>query len=502
MRLASSRLRAFDRSVWLPPLIGAAILLLISIVALVAPAALRGSSVLAAACALFLLAYVAWPKPTLLVFALFVLFYHTIGRWLTPDLRHIDEILVPVLFVLAFLRTKPWRRGVIEPVREGSLLVMLVAGIGSSLVNGVPASVWLLGLLLLFKMFAFFYIAFWHDFNEADVRQLYPLVLAIGIVVIALVPFEVADPDRFRSILNLSDISTPRVGLPSVKSLFFRPILFSWFTAFVGLFLVAGYVYLRRWWLLVGAALFGAATILSGRRRAISGVAVALIAGVAATWRAKHSWRAALRSWWPVAAGSLLLGILFLPSLIGLADMTVGAGPEPPDARVALYRTSVLIARDRFPFGVGLGRYGSGTSRDPYSPVYHEYGLDQIDGLSPQHSAFISDTFWPRILGETGVIGLVALLVFTAVLTIQIWRAALAKHTDLLIRAFLLGAWMVFVQSLVETLASSMFDSPPRIYLLFGTVAVALAIARRSQSPASVAGTGIAGHAERSGVQP
>jgi hypothetical protein len=88
------------------------------------------------------------------------------------------------------------------------------------------------------------------------------------------------------------------------------------------------------------------------------------------------------------------------------------------------------------------------------------------------------------------------------VLTIQIWRAALAKDTDLLIRAFLLGAWMVFVQSLVETLASSMFDSPPRIYLLFGTVAVALAIARRSQSPASVAGTGIAGHAERSGVQP
>ena len=119
---------------------------------------------------------------------------------------------------------------------------MFVAGIGSSLVSNVPASVWLLGLLLLFKVFAFFYIALWHDFNEADVRQLYPLVLAIGIVVLALVPLEVLEPDRFRSILNLSDISTPRVGLPSVKSLFYRPILFSWFTAFVGLFLVAGYV--------------------------------------------------------------------------------------------------------------------------------------------------------------------------------------------------------------------------------------------------------------------
>ena len=126
---------------------------------------------------LFLIAYIVWPKPTLLVFALFVLFYHTIGRWLTPDLRHIDEILVPVLFVLAFFRTRPWRRDMIEPLREGALVVMLVAGIGSSLVSNVPASVWLLGLLLLFKMFAFFYIALWHEFNAADVRQLYPLVL-------------------------------------------------------------------------------------------------------------------------------------------------------------------------------------------------------------------------------------------------------------------------------------------------------------------------------------
>ena len=193
------------------------------------------------------------------------------------------------------------------------------------------------------------------------------------------------------------------------------------------------------------------------------------------------------RAWWPVAAGSLLLALAFLPSLIGLADMTVGPGPEPPDARIALYKTSVLIARDHFPFGVGLGRYGSGTSRDPYSPVYAEYGLDQIDGLSPQHSSFISDTFWPRILGETGVIGLIALLVFTVVVVVEVWRAALLKHHDMVVRAFLLGTWMVLVQSLVETLASSMFDSPPRIYLLFGTLAVALAIARKKEPEAAVA---------------
>jgi len=478
-----ARLHVGSHSPWLPAALGAAVLVLVFAVALVAPASVRGPAVVGAASLALVLAYLPWPKPTLLVFALFVLFYHTLAGWLTPDLRHIDEIVVPILFVAAAARTRPWRRGLIEPLREGALLVMFVAGVGSSVVNGVSGSVWPLGLLLLLKIFAFLYIVLWHDFDAADVRQLYPLVLGIGVVVLALAAVEAIDPVTFRQTLNLSDISVPREGLPSVKSLFYHPMLFAWFAAFVGLYLLAGYVTMRRWWLLVGAALFSVGTILAGRRRAIAGVATALVAGAAVYARNARSWRATARAWWPVAAGAVLVALVFLPSLIGLAGITFDPATAldagSPDARTALYRTSVLIARDDFPLGAGLGRFGSGVSRDPYSPVYAKYGLDQIDGLSPQHSSFVTDTFWPRILGETGVIGLAALIVFTLVLTVEVWRAARAEHSDALTKAFLLGTWMVLVQALVETLASSLFDSPPRIYLLFGAVAVALSIARQ-----------------------
>jgi hypothetical protein len=359
---------------------------------------------------------------------------------------------------------------------------MLVAGIGSSLVNGVPNSVWPLGLLLLVKVFAFLYIVLWHDFQPADIRQLYPLPLAIGIVTLALVPFEYADPQRFHLLLNLNDYVVPREGLPNVTSVFYRPVLFAWFCGFVGLFLIAAYVHLRRWWLLVGAGLFSVGTVLAGRRRAIAGIAVALVAGIAAHFAVTRSWRATGRAWWPAFAGAVLVAIAFGPSLIGLADVTINPAPGQgvsPDARVALYKTSALIARDEFPLGAGLGRYGSGTSRDPYSPVYFRYGLDTIDGLSPDHPSFVSDTFWPRILGETGIIGLLALLLFTLVLTVQLWRTTRFQSSDLVVRAFLLGAWMVFVQALVESLASSMFDSPPRIYLLFGAVGIALSLVRQ-----------------------
>ena len=192
-----------------------------------------------------------------------------------------------------------------------------------------------------------------------------------------------------------------------------------------------------------------------------------------------------------------------VPALAGRPrrhDRGTWAG-DSPDARIALYNTSVLIARDRFPFGVGLGRYGSGTSRDPYSPVYHEYGLDKIDGLSPQHSAFISDTFWPRILGETGVIGLAALLVFTVVLTIQVWRAALIRHT--------ICSYARFCSARGWSLSShwsrpwrARCSIPRRGSICFlDTVAVALAVARNSKTPELAAGAAPS-PAERSGVQP
>src|SRR3954470_2238084 len=178
-------LRVNSPSPWVPVVLGAAILAVVFAAAIAAPAPVRGPAVLGTAAAAFLLAYIPWPKPTLLLFALFVLFYHTLARWLTPDLRHIDEVVVPLLFVAAAIRTRPWRRGLLDPLREGALLVMFVAGIGSSLVNGVPGSVWLLGLLLLVKVFAFLYVVLWHDFSVRDVRQIYPLVLGVAIVVLA-----------------------------------------------------------------------------------------------------------------------------------------------------------------------------------------------------------------------------------------------------------------------------------------------------------------------------
>jgi hypothetical protein len=272
----------------------------------------------------------------------------------------------------------------------------------------------------------------------------------------------------------------------------------------VALYLFAYYLVYRRLWLLLAGLAFGVGAFLSGRRRAIIGLALGLVGGVLAQLRLGVARRTLARVWMPIGGIVLALGIIFSPGLIELGRQTLidygGPLPNltdpnleqdpwdldyyvPGNPRILLYTTSVEIARDYFPLGAGLGRYASPLSRDPdnFSPLYHHYGLDHIWGLTPHYPAYITDTYWPHVLGEIGVFGLVAYIVYIGALGVGLWRAT-RTLTEAFSHAFALGAAMAFVHAAVEALASSMYESSPRIYLLFGAFAIALALARAARS--------------------
>ena len=63
-------------------------------------------------------------------------------------------------------------------------------------------------------------------------------------------------------------------------------------------------------------------------------------------------------------------------------------------------------AKDYFPFGAGFGTYASHYSGKYYSPLYSMYSLSFVHGLKPDDVVFVSDTFWPMIIGQKGYIGL------------------------------------------------------------------------------------------------
>ena len=75
-------------------------------------------------------------------------------------------------------------------------------------------------------------------------------------------------------------------------------------------------------------------------------------------------------------------------------------------ARVALYQTSFFIAKDFFPLGVGFGAFADDASRLFYSPIYYLYKLNYVWGLAPNASNFITDTYFPVVIGQFGAIGI------------------------------------------------------------------------------------------------
>ncbi len=83
-------------------------------------------------------------------------------------------------------------------------------------------------------------------------------------------------------------------------------------------------------------------------------------------------------------------------------------------ARIALYVVAVKISFDFFPFGSGFGTFASFLSGKYYSTIYDIYGISRVTGLRREYYGFMSDTFWPWVLGEFGILaflGYLALIV-------------------------------------------------------------------------------------------
>lgn len=90
-----------------------------------------------------------------------------------------------------------------------------------------------------------------------------------------------------------------------------------------------------------------------------------------------------------------------------------GADSYQDQARSVMTIKSYYIANDFFPFGSGAGTYASTPSyKLGYSDVYYMYDISEIWGASPDKPDFLTDVFWPKIIAQSGWVGLVIYLVF------------------------------------------------------------------------------------------
>jgi len=492
------------------PTLTAALVVLLSVVGasvagIVADRAGASPPITPAAAVLVIALCFWWRAPEgLVAFGLFALLAETIEHWTQVDLLLFDEIALLMLAVVALARYQIPNGRLRLGFAEVALLVLGLTAVASSLLNGIPFLTWTAGLVLLFKGIGFLYLVSWLRLGIADAERIGVLLVAATSVIAVLGLIEWIDPVAFQRALGLPPFEEVRGEVNVVKSIFLHPAQFGWLTAFAALILYARFMVSRSWWALPLAIALSLGTVVSGRRTPVIGALIGLMVGIAAEMRGwsrgpERSPRRLLRSWGPVVLGIVILGVVTLPLLGGFYRTTFGsyvppAGPllsilsEHPDPqlistvapRTALYVGAVAVARDHLPLGAGLGRFGSHLSRADYSPVYVEYGLNRIHLLGPDEPSAVTDTYWPMVLGETGVLGLLAALVFVAALAGTVWRNATTAVSPGM-RVVALAALMIFAEGVVRSLTSSVFTAPPIAYFVLGAAGLSIAVRRTTE---------------------
>lgn len=107
-----------------------------------------------------------------------------------------------------------------------------------------------------------------------------------------------------------------------------------------------------------------------------------------------------------VITGGLILATFFKV----IAERLLSEGV----VRNMLYRYSITIAKEHFPLGSGFGTFASYVSGKYYSSLYYNYYISNVYGLTSGNYSYISDTFWPMVLGQLGFFGLL-LFIFTMI---------------------------------------------------------------------------------------
>lgn len=127
---------------------------------------------------------------------------------------------------------------------------------------------------------------------------------------------------------------------------------------------------------------------------------------------------------------------------------------QSDSARYQLLKKSIMIMKDYFPFGSGFGTFASYYSAVRYSPLYRIYGLTNVNGLIEGKAAFVSDSFWPMIIGQTGFIGTIAFGMIIWEIYKRIQRIRLINPM------YYTAAFSILSYILISSMAESAFVHP------------------------------------------
>jgi len=377
-----------------------------------------------------------------------------------------DKVFLSLSFLL--LITKRFADGTLKFKPIGFLFLGLSAiGLASSLAHNLTgAFAAVAGYGLMMKGFLIFFIFLNAKFTESEIKSFFKAFYFVAVIIVITTLINVAFPGPFNKFVGAEALFY-RANMLSAVSVFGHPGGLGTTMGIFACFTAAYYIVTGEKSILVLTAIFLMTMLLSLRITPAVGFYGALVFA-AFILRSTERHRA---TFFLIAIGGMFLFVfadIVIDILSGALKGYITHANYDKVARDALYINGFKIARDYFPLGAGFGTYGGYISYLIYSPLYYKYGLYKMWGLSPQTGQFISDTFWPHIMGEIGFIGLI---IYVAIIFVLITFTVKAVKTfeSTFLRTFALGTAMTFVLSLAHSIKGVIYEQSLWAYLIFGS---------------------------------
>jgi hypothetical protein len=401
-------------------------------------------------------------------------------------IRQGDEVLV--LLFAAFTLWRLLRSSFPLPPARFVLpgLGVCLFGVLSSILHDVPLSIAAVGALLGLKLWFMIAVTLLLPWRAADVDRVYRTFIAVGLIVAALGIVDFLTHGAVSRTLHTSNYNVREGEYRSnaVHSIFPDPGEFSLFMSLLFGVTFARFTSKYSKSDLIISLLFAGSVMLSLRLKGFLSLA-AVVAIVGIVQSAGSSRR---------AVAAFLIGVVLVLAGYALEGNVIAKQvstytSSESTARSRLYTTGEQIASDNFPFGVGFGRFASYPSRLNYSPVYYQYKLNRVYGLSPAYPSFIDDTSWPGVIGETGYGGF-ALYVFGLIVLVLSAVKRLRSATDTM-KWLPLAALCTIAVILVDSIGDpSLFSwlATATVAMIFAPTVV-LNLARPSDTSSDLNGT-------------
>lgn len=404
-----------------------------------------------------------------------------------PALGYGDEIGVVLAFFF-FTGRRLYFHGTIR-VYPALWFFLAFAGFGlvSSLLNDVPLNITAMGAFLFLKGPILGFAVAQLDWKPQDVPKIARFGAYVVTLILILTCINAAAPAAWNDVIGRVDRVSERGGFLSLSGPFDHPVGLgtTMSMAFLALFLYRKIVAknIINFILMIGS---GLACLAAFRRKSIAAGILTALGMRAALPGPKAMYYVSALVLVPVGL-AISWGTLTRVVEATIAEYTANVSET---ARVLMTIDGFSLAISSFPWGAGFGRYGSFTASENYSPLYEDRGYQWIYGMGPgELGGFLSDTFWPAPLAETGLLGGICYAAALFLLVVPAWRMMRGAHSRHVrwVGAVTM-AW--FITLTIESVVAPVFVSPPMFGLPF--VAAGMCAALTGARPAEKSSTATA----------